>query len=43
MARHIDKLWLLLLVAAIGVVAACSSDNSPADAGGDAPSMMSGG
>jgi hypothetical protein len=31
MSRHLDKVWLLLVVLAIGVTAACSSsdDSSP--------------
>jgi hypothetical protein len=41
MARHINKFVLLLVVLAIGVVAACSSDSS--NTGDSGPAEMTGG
>jgi hypothetical protein len=47
MARHIDKLWLVLLALAIGTVVACGSSDTSSGGNGNegtgAPDAMSGG
>jgi|HubBroStandDraft_2_1064218.scaffolds.fasta_scaffold394579_2 hypothetical protein len=43
MSRHLNKFLLVLVVLAIGVVAACSGSTSTEDAGPGSPSEMTGG
>jgi hypothetical protein len=41
MARHLDKVWLLLVVVAVAVTVACSSTSTtPDDAGEGAPDAL---